>query len=109
MTLISSAGCASVAIYIAILFVHRFANHGIAPANISTTYQQELSTAQLAVQRRLTVTLGIITTSTLIFFIIPYTILAVYLWIGKNTPQPILLGVITKFSTINNVFIYVYR
>jgi hypothetical protein len=110
MTLISGAGCVSVAIYIGIFFAYRHNNHVTALARARTNQPHfTISLAKLAIQRRLTVTLGIITVSTLIFFIIPYTILAVTLWIGKDPPQPTVLSVVSKFSTIINVLIYLYR
>ena len=65
-------------------------------------------TAAIA-QRQLTVTLGIIMFSTMIFFIGPYSVFAFAAWKGESAPQATILGTISRFSTIINILIYVVR
>uniref|UniRef100_A0A914VK82 G-protein coupled receptors family 1 profile domain-containing protein n=1 Tax=Plectus sambesii TaxID=2011161 RepID=A0A914VK82_9BILA len=102
--LINICGYVSVAIYIGVFFVYRRVKRQTAPLSTSSHNQQMVEQ-----QQRLTVTLGIITLSTLIFFNIPYTIIAVYKLLNLDTPQPTLLGIISRFSAIINVVLYVYR
>uniref|UniRef100_A0A914WZ48 G-protein coupled receptors family 1 profile domain-containing protein n=1 Tax=Plectus sambesii TaxID=2011161 RepID=A0A914WZ48_9BILA len=102
--LINICGYVSVAIYIGVFFGYRRVKRQTAP--LSTTLRNQHMVEQ---QQRLTVTLGIITMSTLIFFNIPYTIIAVYKLMNVDTPQPTLLGIISRFSAIINVVLYVYR
>uniref|UniRef100_A0A914X9U4 G-protein coupled receptors family 1 profile domain-containing protein n=1 Tax=Plectus sambesii TaxID=2011161 RepID=A0A914X9U4_9BILA len=103
-TMIAGAGYLSVIIYFFVFLSYRRAVRNIAPSTNVIGEQHAV-----ALQRRLTVTLGIITISTFIFFIIPYTIFAVCAWMNVVAPQPSLLATISRFSTIINVVIYMYR
>jgi hypothetical protein len=102
-TLVAGAGCISVAIYICVFVAYRRTMSQISP-NTSLHDQKAI-----ILQRRLTVTLGIITVSTFFLFIIPFSIIAVYTLMNTVLPQAALLGTISRFSTIINVAIYVYR
>uniref|UniRef100_A0A914WFA5 G-protein coupled receptors family 1 profile domain-containing protein n=1 Tax=Plectus sambesii TaxID=2011161 RepID=A0A914WFA5_9BILA len=99
--IVVGCGYFSVAIYIGVFSVYRRAMHQTAPlsATSTTSHNQQM----VEQQQRLTVTLGIITLSTLIFFNIPYTIFAVYKWLDVAVPQATPLGIISRFSTIINV------
>ena len=102
-THICCAGFASVAIYVGVFFVYRRSVSQISP-NGTISAQRALE-----LQRRLTVTLGIITLSTLIFLIIPLSIHAVYAWMNVKIQFSAVTGTISRFSTVINVVIYVYR
>uniref|UniRef100_A0A914VFS1 G-protein coupled receptors family 1 profile domain-containing protein n=1 Tax=Plectus sambesii TaxID=2011161 RepID=A0A914VFS1_9BILA len=104
MLIITGCGYVSVAIYVCVFFVYRRTTRQTAPLSTSSHNQQMIEQ-----QQRLTVTLGIITLSTLILFNIPFTIFAVCKLLGVSAPQPTLLGIISRFSTIINVVLYVYR
>uniref|UniRef100_A0A914UW30 G-protein coupled receptors family 1 profile domain-containing protein n=1 Tax=Plectus sambesii TaxID=2011161 RepID=A0A914UW30_9BILA len=101
--IITGCGYASVAIYIGVFFVYRRTMRQTAPLSTTANNQQVVEH-----QQRLTVTLGIITLSTLIFFNIPFTIITVCKWLNVNVPQAI-LGIISRFSTIINVVLYIFR
>jgi hypothetical protein len=102
-SLLTGAGCISVAIYIGVFVAYRHTMRQISPNSI--TNEQKA----FVLQRRLTVTLGIITVSTLIFFVIPFSILSVYAFMNVVPPQGAVLGTISRFSTIINVAIFVFR
>jgi hypothetical protein len=102
-TFVVAAGYVSIAIYLYVFIAYRRASRQIA-SNTVTNQRQAT-----AVQRRLTVTLGIIAISTLFFFIAPFTILAVCAWMNVVPPHVLIIGIVARFSTIINVFIYLYR
>jgi hypothetical protein len=106
-TLVAGAGCISVAIYICVLFYYRQTMHQIYPNALN--YADQRAQKLIVRQRRLTVTLGIITASTCFLFIIPFSIIAVYTLMYAGLPQAALFRTISRFSTIVNVAIYVYR
>jgi dolichyl-phosphate-mannose--protein O-mannosyl transferase len=47
--------------------------------------------------------LGIISISTLLFFIAPFSILAVCAWMNVVPPQSLVIGIFARFSTIINM------
>ena len=100
MTFVAGAGLMSVAIYICVFIVYR---HG-ARNRITSNNDQSND-----IQHRLTVTVGIITFSTLFFDILPFSFLSACALLNVVPPEPQLIGVIFRCSTINNVLIYVYR
>ena len=104
-TLITVASCASVAIYILVFITYRRTMVAISP-NISNSEEEAI-----AQQRRLTVTLGIISVSTIIFFLIPSAFVTVYAWmhIPLTPTKSVILAAMIKCSTTINVAIYVYR
>jgi hypothetical protein len=100
MTFVPFAGYLSVAIYICVYVAYRRAvSHNAGASNNAITDQQ----------RRLTITLGIITVSTLFLFSIPLSVFTLCALMGIAAPQPLLLGIFIRFSTICNVAIYLYR
>jgi hypothetical protein len=102
MTFVPGAGLLSVGIYICVYFAYKRAvvNHRSAGADSNAITNQ---------QRRLTVTLGIITVSTLFLFDIPMSIFAVSALMNVIPPQVVILGIFMRFSIITNVAIYLYR
>lgn len=102
-TLNAGSGCVSVAINICVFIAYHRAMRQIT-SSILTNEQRVL-----VQQRRLTVTLGIMAVSTLIFYIIPFTVLAVYAWMNVVPPNVTLLFLPVRCSTIINVVIYVTR
>jgi hypothetical protein len=103
LTVIAGSGLLSVVIYFGVFVVYRRSMNRIEPR---TNDQQQRAIAQ---QRRLTVTLGIITASTLFLSVIPFIIGVFYVFMNIVFTQSALVGVISRFSTISNVAIYVYR
>jgi hypothetical protein len=66
---------------------------------------------QAKTERRLTVTLGLITISSLVFFIGPFSVLAIFYYLNYTAPTSITiaLSMLNRVSTIANIVIYVYR
>jgi hypothetical protein len=101
-TSVSVVGCSSVFIYVGVFFAYRKATRK--PTQVSMQ-----SNEQHLMERRLTVTLGIISLSTLFLFTVPYSILAVTHWMNVPTPQSFLLIDLSRISAFINVVIYVQR
>jgi hypothetical protein len=97
---VAGASYISVVIYICVFFAYRRATKVRISPNDHTHDSQ---------QRRLTVTLGIITTSTLFLYIIPFSYLSICALMKVVPPFPNVIGVFFRCSTIINVLIYVYR
>jgi hypothetical protein len=100
-TLNTGAGYVSVGIYICVFIAYRRAKR-----QIVSHHEDQIMAAQ---ERRLTVTLGIITISTLFLVVIPDTIYFVCAFMNVPPPETALLGIINRLSTICNVAIYVVR
>jgi hypothetical protein len=97
-----SVSLTGVLIYVGVYLAYRRATSKVTPIETNNA-------VQTAMQHRLTVTLGIITCSTFIFFVIPYVVFTLFAWLRLPTPYVILWGTMSRFSTIINVTIYVYR
>jgi hypothetical protein len=97
---VAGASYTSVAIYICVFFAFRRATKlRISPNDQSHDSQQ----------RRLTVTLGIITSSTFFLFVIPFSYLSVCALMNVDPMYPTLIGVLFRCSMVSDVFIYLYR
>uniref|UniRef100_A0A914UJ58 G-protein coupled receptors family 1 profile domain-containing protein n=1 Tax=Plectus sambesii TaxID=2011161 RepID=A0A914UJ58_9BILA len=96
----------SITIYMGVYFFYRRLMKQTAPQSGSDDEVQ-----RSAKQRRLTVTLGIITISTFIFYVCPTTVLAVSTWWSKPVPQQytFIIAAMTRTCTLINFVIYVVR
>uniref|UniRef100_A0A914UXF2 G-protein coupled receptors family 1 profile domain-containing protein n=1 Tax=Plectus sambesii TaxID=2011161 RepID=A0A914UXF2_9BILA len=101
-TLISALGFLSILIYFGVFVAYHRAQSAL-PSNVLNQQSHN------AMQRRLTVTLGIVCFSTLFLFTIPYGIFAWGKWTKTYITIGSLLGNMTRMSSIVNVVIYIVR
>lgn len=66
---------------------------------------------QAKAQRRLTVTLGLITISTIIFYIVPFSVVAAIFYMSISAPAFLTIGLamLCRISSVANILIYMYR
>ena len=101
-TYVTGVGVLTVIVYI--LVFSAFRKH-LKQTGVGNSNQSR----QAANQRQLTVTLGFIAISTTIFFIIPEAMYNYYSWMNLASPYTVFWAIMTKVSTIANIFIYVSR
>jgi small-conductance mechanosensitive channel len=105
-TFLAGIGCLSVGIYFGVYIAFRRASRNVLP--MPQMRNNAVDQSAIA-QHRLTVTLGMITISTSVFFVIPYSMIAWYTWTGDSMPFSVAIANLTRFSPIIHVVIYVSR
>lgn len=99
--LVPILGWFSVIVYVGVFLKFRQSSKAIVP---------RISRDQAAnVQRRLTITLGMLTASTLTFFAIPWTYISSYIWMDKVVPYQFIIASYTRICPIVHVLIFFYR
>lgn len=104
-TFLALFGCLSVSIYAGVFFAYRRATRMVFPSDS----EQEATEHFLILQRRLTVTLGIITVSTLFCSILPTIHYTIFIWLNRPIPYQFIIANLSRITPVVHVAIYVYR
>uniref|UniRef100_A0A914URT6 G-protein coupled receptors family 1 profile domain-containing protein n=1 Tax=Plectus sambesii TaxID=2011161 RepID=A0A914URT6_9BILA len=109
-TFVPVAGALQVIFTIGIFVSYKWRDK-LAKSNKATVRSTGAEEQHIKIQRRLTVTLGLITISTVLFFITPFSILAFIFFTGITVPAvlTIILAMSCRVSAIANIIIYVSR
>jgi ABC-type Fe3+ transport system permease subunit len=103
-TFVAAVSLLSVFIYVAVFIAYQSAMRK-AVKTMSTVAE----TQQQANQRRLTITIGIITVSSVVLFIAPMTLNAITIWMNVRTPGRTFITPMLQANAILNTVIYIVR
>jgi hypothetical protein len=106
VTFVAAVSLLSVILYIGVFVAYQSA---MRTAVNSRSITQTVETQLQENQRRLTITIGIIMSSSVVFFIAPMTLNAVTIWLKIPTPGRTAITPMLQASAILNTVIYIVR